>query len=400
MIRHLAKLVWHRKRAGALLVLEIFCAFLVLFGVSTLVLYLATNQRRPLGFSWQDVWMVEVGNPEQTGEAPTAEEEATTERLLRETATLPEVEAAGAMDIEPYSIGASRSGFTRHGKPMETDEAEVTPGVKEVLRLDLVAGRWFTAADLASPYRPVVINRTLARAAFGDENPLGQELEPGDAESHTPGSRVIGVVSEFRTGGELSAAGNQQLRLHQATLPSARRLRRLVVRTRPGTPADFEPRLADRLRGVARDWTFTVQPLSRHRDAAFRRVLAPLTAALIVAFFLLAMVGLGLVGVLWQNVLRRTREIGLRRAAGASRASIHGQLLMEQLLLTTLGVLVGVALVLQLPLLGVTGWLGPGVFAGGVGIALAAIYLLAAVSALYPSLLAGRVQPAEALRYE
>jgi putative ABC transport system permease protein len=304
------------------------------------------------------------------------------------------------MNVEPYAIGASRSGFSCRGKSIQTDDAEVTLGVRDALRFDLVAGRWFTAADEALAWQPVVINRALARTAFGAGNPLGQDLEAPDPESQRPGTRVIGVVSEFRTGGELSTPGNQEIRLHQPALPHSRRLRRLIVRTRPGTSADFEPRLAERLRGVAPGWSFKVEPMARRRDAAFRRLLAPLTAAAIVAFFLLAMVGLGLVGVLWQNLLRRTREIGLRRAAGASRAAIHRQLLMEQLLLTTLGVLVGLVLVLQLPLLGVTGWLGPGVFAGGVGLALAAIYLLAAFSALYPSLLAGRVQPAEALRYE
>ncbi len=400
MIRHLAKLVWHRKRASALVVLEIFCAFLVLCGIATLSLFLWTNQHRPLGFNWRNAWLVEIGNPAQTGEVPTAEEEATIARLLRETALLPGVEAVGAMDVEPYSLGASRSGFRSQGRKIQTDDAEVTLGAKEALDLDLVAGRWFTAADEALPYRPVVINRALATAVFDASSPLGRELESPDPESHRPGSRVIGVLSEFRTGGELSAPGNQLLRLHRSALLPTRRLRRLLVRTRPGTPAAFEQRLGERLRGVARDWSFTVEPLSRHRDAAFRRVLAPLAAAAIVAFFLLAMVGLGLLGVLWQNLLRRTREIGLRRAAGASRAGIHRQLLMEQLLLTTLGVLVGLALVLQLPLLGVTGWLGPGVFAGGVALALVALYLLAALSALYPSWLAGRVQPAEALRYE
>jgi putative ABC transport system permease protein len=211
---------------------------------------------------------------------------------------------------------------------------------------------------------------------------------------------VVGVISDFRVGGELSGPGNFMLRLHRPGKPPARFLGRLFVRVRPGAPVDLERVVAERLRAVAPDWSFTVQPLSLQRAAAYRRVLAPLAAAGLVASFLLAMVGLGLLGVLWQNLLRRKREIGLRRAAGASRASIHRQLVMEQLLLTTLGVLGGLALVLQLPLLGVTGWLGPGVFAGGVAAALAAIYLLATLSALYPSLLAGRVEPALALRDE
>jgi len=105
--------------------------------------------------------------------------------------------------------------------------------------------------------------------------------------------------------------------------------------------------------------------------------------------------------VLWQNLLQRTREIGLRRAVGASRAEVHRQIILEQLLLTTLGVLLGTIVVVQLPVLDVFGSaLRPEVFVSGLVLAMVSMYLLATVCALYPSAMASRVQPAEALRYE
>jgi putative ABC transport system permease protein len=60
MIRHLLKLVWNRKRMNALIILEIFFSFLVLFVVGTLALYLWDNVRQPLGFSYTDVWTAEI----------------------------------------------------------------------------------------------------------------------------------------------------------------------------------------------------------------------------------------------------------------------------------------------------------------------------------------------------
>jgi putative ABC transport system permease protein len=128
--------------------------------------------------------------------------------------------------------------------------------------------------------------------------------------------------------------------------------------------------------------------------------LTPLVVGAVVAFFLLLMVGLGLVGVLWQNLIQRTREIGLRRAAGASRSAVHRQVVAEQLLLTTLGVVVGTVLVAQVPILDLVGFLSLPVFVGGLLVAAGAIYLLAALSALYPSAMASRIQTAEALHYE
>ncbi|HEV2843990.1 MAG TPA: ABC transporter permease, partial [Thermoanaerobaculia bacterium] len=60
MMRHLFKLVWNRKRSNALIILEIFFSFLVVFVVATLGIYFWDNYRQPLGYSWQNVWKVEV----------------------------------------------------------------------------------------------------------------------------------------------------------------------------------------------------------------------------------------------------------------------------------------------------------------------------------------------------
>src|SRR5690606_9372552 len=60
VIRHLLRLVWNRKRANALLMLEIFFSFLVVFVVSTAVAFAVSSYRRPLGFAWQDVWWVQA----------------------------------------------------------------------------------------------------------------------------------------------------------------------------------------------------------------------------------------------------------------------------------------------------------------------------------------------------
>ena len=92
-----------------------------------------------------------------------------------------------------------------------------------------------------------------------------------------------------------------------------------------------------------------------------RLKLVPFVAAALIAAFMLIMVALGMVGVLWQSVARRRREIGLRRALGATGRGVSLQVLGELLVVASAGVLLGTAVTVQLPLLGTgcTRWAWP-----------------------------------------
>jgi putative ABC transport system permease protein len=215
-----------------------------------------------------------------------------------------------------------------------------------------------------------------------------------------PEERVIGVVSDFRKEGELAGAHNTLIYFEPIESGWKFRPTYLLVRLAPGTTAAFEGDFTRRLQAVAPGWSFEPHALASLRQTYFRKTLAPLALGGIVAFFLLLMVGLGLIGVLWQSVTRRTRELGLRRAIGASRDAVLRQIVFEQLLLTTIGALLGIVVVGQLPLFGVAAFFGTRVYVGGMVGATVALYLLTFVCALYPSRLAGRLAPADALRYE
>jgi putative ABC transport system permease protein len=402
MIRHLLKLVWNRKRSNALMILEICVSFLVVFGVATLGLFFFDNYRMPLGFEWKDAWGVRIGLGQteagKGGAAATAQQMVYA-RLLREVRELAPVEAAAGSWVVPFDQGGMGSTYDFKGRKMDMDADFATVGLDKALGLDLVAGRWFEEADALQAWEPVVIDQDLARAVFGAADPVGKRLFERRPEERP--FRVVGVVRDFRKSGELMANGKFLFRFAPEDRPSELGpMRNVIVRVRPGTPAAFEEALVKRMQGVAPDWSFEVRPLSQVRASSFRFFLTPLIVAGTVAFFLLLMVGLGLIGVLWQNLLQRTREIGLRRAAGASRASVHRQVLLEQIVLTSLGVLIGTLLVIQVPILHLIGVLSNRVFLAGLLVAMAAMYLLSVLCALYPSALAARVQPAEALRYE
>lgn len=397
MIRHALRLIWNRKRSNALILMEIFLSFLVVFVVATLGIFYWDNYRRPLGYDYRDVWGLEVDLRGEAEKGAGFQESEIFERLLREIGSLAPVEAVGAGFSVPYENSTQTESSDESGRLLTYEVNPVTEGIGGVLKIETVRGRWFEPGDAALTWIPVVIDEDLAHAWFGSADPVGRTFRKATANAKE--RRVIGVVRDFRRSGELSATSNYLLELWRPTAREAT-LRNILIRLRPGTPAAFEQELLTRLRGVARDADFEVRTLAQRREESFRSRLVPLVIGLVVAAFLLLMVGLGLVGVLWQNLIRRTREVGLRRAAGASRAGVRGQILIEQLLISTLGIALAMILALQLPLFGVTRFVSPEVLAAGLLAAALTIYLLTTVCALYPSWMASRLPPAEALRYE
>jgi putative ABC transport system permease protein len=174
----------------------------------------------------------------------------------------------------------------------------------------------------------------------------------------------------------------------------------LLVRVRPGTTAVFEEQLVRTLQSIAPRWSFDTTLLESRRRGMIMTYITPMIMVVVVAVFLIVMVGLGLVGVLWLSVTRRTAELGLRRAMGASGVSVRRQVVGELWALTAIAVTVGAVIFLQLPLFGVNFGAAWPVFLGAVILATLVIYLFVTFCGLYPAWLATRVQPATALQYE
>jgi putative ABC transport system permease protein len=219
--------------------------------------------------------------------------------------------------------------------------------------------------------------------------------------------RVVGVIDDYRQGGEFAQPTNYTFyRLKREGAASQTMPSNVTIRVTPGTTADFEQQLVERLDAVAPSWSFEIQTLESKREDRLRDTLNPLAALGVVALFLLLMVVLGMTGVVWQTVTARIQEFGLRRANGAAIGDIRRQVLSELMLLATLALVVGLALIVQLPI--VVSVLNAGSFSppppmmslSSVAVSVTVIYLLTLLCGWYPSRLATRIQPAEALHYE
>jgi putative ABC transport system permease protein len=415
MTRHLLRLIWNRKRQNFLLTLEIFFSFIALFGVVLLAMQFASNSRLPLGYTIDRVWSITVDRKENDDDPVVkSRHRAIYRQLLLALREMPQVEVAAASFTSPYA-NWSWGGRTRlhGGRQIDHSVNSVTDDFPAVFQMPLVAGRWFSREDDVATWTPVMVNVRMAREIFGDGNAVGQIIPeerdpndpPPDPTEKPEVRRVVGVFEDFRKDGDLSTPENflfQRMRLDDGE-PKAAVPGRLVVRLAPATPAAFEETLVKRLMAEAPNWSFEVEHEDVMRESKLRQYTMPLAAVGTVAGFLLLMVALGLTGVVWQSVTYRIREFGLRRAKGATIAHIRRQVLVEMVIMTSLAVLVAVVLIAQLPLLPLppdADVISGSVFVTSLAISTAAVYLVTLLCGWYPSRLATRVQPAEALHYE
>jgi putative ABC transport system permease protein len=418
MTRHLIRLIWNRKRQNLLLTIEILCSFLVVFVVALFGLTFATNARAPLGFETDRVWTVDVGRPRAlpgadaaANEANAARERDVFTRLLAAVRELPQVELAAGTFTAPYVNSTWGSGMTlADGRQMDFLFNRVTDEFVPLLSMPLVAGRNFSREDDGAGTDPVLINRKLARAIFGDGDPAGKVIaeRPDPREHRDPSQppprrkRVVGVMEDFRQHGPYSIPGMVMFERLRLDAPNGGVPDRLLIRVKPGTTVALEPILVRRLQREAADWSFEISTMDHLRERKVNDYLMPLTVLAVIAGFLLLMVTLGLTGVVWQSVIVRLREFGLRRAAGASGVSVRRQVFAEMAVMTTFAVLAGAAIVGQAPFLPLPDGLviDPAIFTGAVALSAAAIYCLTLACGWYPSRLASRIPPADALRYE
>jgi putative ABC transport system permease protein len=205
-------------------------------------------------------------------------------------------------------------------------------------------------------------------------------------------------VRAFKKDGEYAGENNYLFTRKSTTSLQGRPPRNLLVRVRPGAMTGaFEKQLADRLQATVRSWSFDVRPLDRVRASALRIRLVPLYVVGGIAVFFMLMVGMGLMGVLWQTVTQRTGEIGLRRALGGSARDIRIQVIGELLVVAAFGSGLGALVAVQFPLLGLIGFIPAAVYGQAFAAAAAALFVLTVGCALYPSTLALRLAPATAL---
>jgi putative ABC transport system permease protein len=229
--------------------------------------------------------------------------------------------------------------------------AGVTEGFRQIRNLDVTRGRYFDQDDVDSRSKVCLLTLPLASRMFPFDDPIGKNVRVGELNF-----TVIGVFQE-----RVATFGETEITRESVMIPfsllqyftGSAYFNTLYIRANsPEEVADVTSQVAQILRARHRSGAqYRVQNLTAILDVA-RSVATALTGFLVlIALIALTISGIGIMNIMLVTVTERTHEIGIRMAVGARRSAILSQFLIEALVISGGGAMVGIAAAVAVPTL-------------------------------------------------
>jgi putative ABC transport system permease protein len=390
-----------RLRA-TLAVSEIALAVVLLLGAGLLLQSFFRLTRIDPGFNPQHVLTFQL-------DAPGGTESAQLPGFFREAvariSALPGVSAAASLPLTGDNIG---SVFAIDGQPIaigsrpSADFNAVEPNYFHTIGTALITGRDFTPQDDLKSTPVAIVNRTLVRLFFSNQNPIGKRVQPGIGNGYAPDKapmrEIVGVIEDIkqsRPGAE--AAPEIYAPLAQSPFDTM-----FIAARTANDPASIAQAARQQITSLNKNLPiYHVKTLDQYfaDSVAEPRFNSLLLSGFAILAVLLAC--LGVYGVVSYAVIERTHEIGVRMALGADRSKVVRWILLKGLLLAFAGVTIGLAgsfvlVHLMSSLLFGVRATDPITFAA----ATVAVLSVAGLASYIPARRAAKVDPMVALRYE
>jgi putative ABC transport system permease protein len=386
---------------SALVVIEVVFALMLLGGAGLLARSFMQLANVDPGFNPDNATLLRLSLPQKKYALP-EQQTAFADALLERVKVLSGVQAAGVTHSMPL-VSDYVLGFNIEGRPAiapsdlpNTNYYTVTPDYFKAMGIRLVRGRAFTPQDDAKAPRVAIINETLARQHFPNEDPIGKRINITNGPDTW--REIVGIVGDIKQYGVDKATSAQSYEpFAQVPFTSVN----LVVRTN-GSPAALLGALRPTVYGIDKDQPIgIIRPLEEIMAENIARQRFAMTLLSVFSAVALVIAAVGIYGVMAYNVVQRTGEFGIRMALGAQQSDVMRLVLTQGGKLIGLGLLIGLAATLAASramgsMLFNTSAYDP-LTLGTITILLAAVALIAC---FFPANRATKVNPIEALRSE
>jgi putative ABC transport system permease protein len=395
----------HSRLRDALVVSEVALAIVLLLGAGLLIQSFFYLTRVNPGFDPHQVLTFQLDSPagKQGAQVPLFFRE-----VVESMRALPGVNSASAVASLPLTGDNIGSGFEIEGEPLpagsrpSADFNAVEPNYFRTLHIALVAGRDFTERDDSKSTPVVIVNRTLARRFFPNQDPIGRHIRPGIGNGYGPGEfpmrEIVGVIADVKQSG-LGDEAAPEVYAPLAQSPFGTMF--FVVHTVNDPRSIVE---SARRQVASLDKNAPIYHVETLDQYFAQSVEAPRFITLLLGGFAglaLVLACLGIYGLISYTVAQRTREIGIRMAVGAQKGEVLWMVIREGLRPALAGIAIGIVGALRLTRLLSSLLFGikpadPATFAA-VALMLTGVAILACY---IPARRAAGVDPMVALRYE
>ena len=403
-------LATHRFRS-ALVVVEFALSLILMIAAGLLLRSFSRLLDVNPGFNPENVsiarvWLPVPNNPELDPYRDPLKRAGFTKELLQKVSAIPGVTnaAISSGNAVPLVGPPNSGGFTIEGEAATNtgtpiaQVAVVSPDYFKTIGTPLIRGRFFTDADDRQAPQVVLIDEALAARYFNNRDPLGVRIKRGGAQSNAPWMPIVGIVGNIKSDGFDQP---DQPHLYHAIFQNPTYTMAIYLRTNVPLSTVTQS-LREQVRALDRDLpVFGERTMTQIAAESVSRKKFAMQLIGLFGILALLLAAVGIYGVIAYSVTQRTREIGIRVALGASKTAILRWVLKQGLVLTIIGVVIGLVGAFIL-----TRWLRSLLF--GVGPAdivtygaLAALLTIVALIACYvPARRATKVEPLIALRDE